>query len=73
MGLSAVTYALSKKYTEDSLIGIGALKGAPCKIKSIIKENGENIITFEWLDNDFNRRRLGFERGYPCLCCLVNS
>ena len=40
MGLSAVTYALSKKYTDDSLIGIGALKGAPCKIKSIVKEHG---------------------------------
>lgn len=51
MGLSAVTYALCKKYVNDSLIGIGALKGAPCKIKSIIKKDGQNIITFEWLDD----------------------
>lgn len=50
--LNVPAYVLSKKYTDDSLIGMGALKGAPCKIKSIVKENGENIITFEWLDND---------------------
>ena len=51
MGLSAVTYALSKKYTDNSLIGIGALKGAPCKVKSVVKENGQNIITLSWKDD----------------------
>lgn len=50
--LNVPAYVLSKKYTDDSLIGMGALKGAPCKIKSIVKENGENIITFEWKDNE---------------------
>lgn len=48
MGLSAVTYALSKKYTNETAIQFGGLKGAPCKIKSIVKENGQNVITFEW-------------------------
>lgn len=52
MGLSAVTYALSKSYTDKSLVGMGALKGAPCKIKSITKKDGQNIITFEWKDNE---------------------
>ena len=67
MGLSAVTYALSKKYTEDSLIGIGALKGAPCKIKSIIKENGQNIITFEWKNDEGETResKLYVDDGTP--------
>lgn len=51
MGLSAVTYALSKSYTDKSLIGMGALKGAPCKIKSITKKDGLNIIVFEWEDD----------------------
>lgn len=51
MGLSVVTYALSKKYTDDSLIGIGALKGAPCKVKSVVKEHGQNIITLSWKDD----------------------
>ena len=49
--LNVPAYVLSKKYTEDSLIGVGALKGAPCKIKSIVKQNGQNIITFGWTDD----------------------
>lgn len=48
MGLSAVTYALSKNYTDETAIQFGGLKGAPCKIKSITKKDGQNIITFEW-------------------------
>ena len=51
MGLSAVTYALSKRYTDNSLIGIGALKGAPCKVASVIKKDGQNIITLRWTDD----------------------
>lgn len=41
-------YALSKKYVEDTAAQFGALKGAPCKIKSIEKRNGQNLIIFEW-------------------------
>ena len=52
MGFSAVTYAVSKHYTDESLIGVGALKGAPCKVKSVVKENGQNIITLEWKTDD---------------------
>ena len=39
MGLSLQTLALSKKYTKDSLIGMGALKGAACTVTDITKEN----------------------------------
>lgn len=46
------SYALSKKYTKDSLDGAGALKGSPCEIQSItpITKNGKNgnRITFSW-------------------------
>ena len=48
MGLSAVTYALAKKYTDNTVIGLGGLKGAPCKVKSIVKNNGRSVITLEW-------------------------
>jgi hypothetical protein len=67
MSLSAVTYALSKKYTNDTVIGLGALKGAPCKIKSIVKNNGLNIITFEWKDDlgDTHESVLEVEDGTP--------
>ena len=44
-------YALSKKYTEDSLDGVGALKGAPCTIKSNTHQNGRSTIVFEWTSN----------------------
>lgn len=47
MGLSAVTYALSKRYTNETAAQFGGLKGAPCKVKSVVKENGQNIITLQ--------------------------
>ena len=52
MGLSAVTYALSKKYTDETAIQFGGLKGAPCKVKSVVKEAGQNIITLQWTNDD---------------------
>ena len=45
-------YAISKKYTDSSLDGAGALKGSPCEIQSkeAITKNGVNgtRITFSW-------------------------
>ena len=65
--LNVPAYVLSKKYTDDSLIGVGALKGAPCKIKSIVKEHGQNIITFEWKDDEGNlhESKLYVDDGTP--------
>lgn len=67
MSLSAVTYALSKKYTQETAIQFGGLKGAPCKIKSIIKQNGQSIITFEWTNDDGEVResKLFVDDGTP--------
>lgn len=50
--LSVVTYALSKKYTKETAAQFGALKGAACTIKSIEHQNGQNIVTFQWRNND---------------------
>lgn len=44
--ISVVTLALAKKYTKDTAAGMGAVKGAPCKIKKTEKIDGQNIITF---------------------------
>ena len=49
-GLQA--YILSKKYTEQSLDGVGALKGAPCTIKSTTETDEGTIVVFEWTDNN---------------------
>ena len=67
MGLSAVTYALSKKYTENSLIGIGALKGAPCKVKKVETINDQVIITLEWKDDlgDTHETEVYLQNGTP--------
>lgn len=48
-GLTA--YALSKGYTNQSLDGLGALKGAPCTIKSTTETDEGTIIVFEWTGN----------------------
>ena len=56
MGFSAVTYALSKKYTDETARQFGALKGAPCTIKSIVKQNGQSIVTFEWKNDEGETR-----------------
>ena len=51
-----VSYALSKKFTEETAEQFGALKGANCKIKSVVHENGQNVVTFEW-KNDAGETR----------------
>ena len=53
MGLSSLlTLAMSKKYTEESLVGVGALKGSPCTIKEIVEKDGVNNVIFEWTATD---------------------
>lgn len=43
--------SIAKTYVNQTVIGMGALKGAPCQIKSIT-ENPAGVwtITFEWED-----------------------
>ena len=45
-------YGASKKYIDDSLIGVGALKGAPCQIQSVTPTSTGNIVTFKWVDDN---------------------
>lgn len=45
---------LLKTYVVKSLVGMGALKGANCRIKSITKVNGISTLTFIWTDTDGN-------------------
>lgn len=52
MGIDAKkALAVSKKYTKDSLQGIGAIAGKSCQIQSITPIAGGNRITFLWVDN----------------------
>ena len=48
-GFDAVTYAAAKNYTDESLDGAGALKGAPCEITSIDDSVvGQHTVNFKW-------------------------
>lgn len=47
-----VAYILGKSYTKKSLIGIGALAGAPCQVQSINKVDKTTTITLKWEDNE---------------------
>lgn len=46
--------AASKKYTDDSLEGVGAIAGKPCQVQSITDITGGKRVTFLWLDNSGN-------------------
>lgn len=42
------SYILSKRYTDDTIIGAGAIKGASCQISNIEQIEGGHNITFSW-------------------------
>ena len=67
MSVNFSTLALSKKYTQDTADQFGALKGASCQIKDIEHENGQSIITFEWENNEGEKResKLYVQDGTP--------
>ena len=44
-------YLLARAYTNKAIKGAGALKGAPCQIKSITSITGGHRVTFEWEDD----------------------
>ena len=46
--IDVIAYALSAKYTDDSLEGGGSVKGANCQIKSITDIAGGKRVTFLW-------------------------
>ena len=49
--MDIISYILSKKYTNDTVIGLGAIKGSPAMISSIVdNSDGTHDITFSWKD-----------------------
>jgi hypothetical protein len=51
--MDVITYALSRKYTQDTVQGMGAIKGASCQINSIVDNlDGTHDITFLWYDTN---------------------
>lgn len=54
--MDIVTLALSKKFTEDTAIQVGAVKGANCKIAGYRDLGEKTELTFSW-KNDSNETR----------------
>lgn len=50
--LAEEAYALSKSFTKKTVIGLGAIKGANCIVKSTEHKDGQTIVTFEWTSTD---------------------
>lgn len=50
--MDVTSYILAKRYTDQVIIGAGAIKGASCQIKSIEPVEGGNNIIFEWVYSD---------------------
>ena len=51
MGITAeIALAAANKYTDETVAGAGALKGAPCEIQSITRNQADNanVVTFKW-------------------------
>lgn len=41
-----------KTYVNETLVGMGALKGANCRIQSLTKSGSVNTVVFVWTDTD---------------------
>lgn len=50
--IDVVTLAIAEKFTKDTAIGLGAVKGAPCTISKTEKVQGGTQITFKWTGDD---------------------
>ena len=55
--MDLISLGLSKKYTEDTAIGLGAVKGAPATIEKIEAVEGGNNVTFLWTGTDGTQQR----------------
>ena len=49
-----------KTYIQQTLVGMGALKGAPCTVKSVTEAGGDHTVTLEWTDTDGNKQTSEF-------------
>lgn len=65
MAIDILTLALARSYTKSSLVGLGALRGANCTIKSIVDTPNGSTVTFEWTGNDgsVQTSQLNIENG----------
>ena len=49
-----------KSYINQTLVGMGALKGAPCTVKSVVDSGLNHTVTLEWTDNNGDTQTTDF-------------
>lgn len=59
--MDIISYILSKKYTDNTVDGLGAIKGAPCTVKSVVDIDGGKRITLEWESNSGVKQTQSFD------------
>lgn len=59
--MDIISYILSKKYTDNTVDGLGAIKGAPCTVKSIEDITGGKRITLEWEGTSGTKQTQSFD------------
>ena len=52
MAIDVLTLAIRRKYTQQTANALGAVKGAPCTIESIVDTGDANVVTFGWTGSD---------------------
>lgn len=63
--IDVITLAVAEKYTRDTAIGLGAVKGAPCTISKVEEVADGTEITFRWTGDDetINTRKIKVKDG----------
>ena len=63
--MDILSYIKAKRYTDETVIGGGALSGKNCVVESIINHNGYHIVTFKWTldDGTVERESMRVEDG----------
>lgn len=59
--MDIASYAAARKYVDKTLDGLGALKGAPCTVKSITDIQGGTRITLEWTSDSGVKQQQSFD------------
>ena len=73
--IDVITLAIAEKYTRDSLVGLGALKGAPCTISKVEEVSDGTEITFKWTGDDgsTNTRKIKVKDGISVVSASIGS
>ena len=73
--IDVITLAVAEKYTRDTAIGLGAVKGAPCTISKVEEVADGTEITFRWTGDDetINTRKIKVKDGISVSSASIDS